>query len=122
MEEKRQKFLVYTTQHLKDAISYCKDKGYRIILTADTNSHNKMWGNLNNNRGLQWGTWIEDENLLLHNTGKIPTFESKIGKSVIDITLSYNLKWNLSNWRVLRGYNGTDRNSIHFKKSNKENL
>ena len=104
-----------TPQYLKDAIAFCKLRGYSIILTADTNSHNKLWGNQNNRRGLNWGTFIEDEDLLLHNNGRIPTYESQLGKSIINITLNYNLKWKLSQWRVLRSYNGTDHNTIHFK-------
>ena len=57
---------------------------------------------------------IETEHLLVHNQSRIPTFESKIGKSIIDVTLSYRLPYTLDNWRVLRSYNGTDHNTIHY--------
>ena len=50
----------------------------------------------------------------MHNQGRIPTFGSKIGKSIIDVTLSYRLPYALDNWRVLRSYNGTDHNTIHY--------
>ena len=50
----------------------------------------------------------------MHSQGRIPTFESKNGKSIIDVTLSYKLPSNLDNWRVLRSYNGTDHNTIHY--------
>ena len=100
--------------HLKDAISYCKKRGYSILISADTNSHSKIWGTETNNRGKKWNMLIEDEGLMVHNRGRIPTFESEIGKSIIDVTLSFNLKWELDNWRVLRSYNGTDHNSIHY--------
>ena len=99
---------------LTDAIDYCKSKGYSILLGVDTNSHHKLWGNTNNNRGVKWSNLIEEEKLLVHNKGRVPTYESKLGKSIIDVTLSKNLKWEVTNWRVLRSYNGTDHNSIHF--------
>ena len=52
--------------------------------------------------------------MLVHNIGRIPTFESKIGKSIIDVTLSHRLPYSLENWRVLRSYNGTDHNTIQY--------
>ena len=102
------------TNELKKAIEYCKQKGYSILLTADTNSHSRLWGNETNKRGKKWEEFIETEQLLVHNQGRIPTFESKNGKSIIDVTLSYRLTNSIENWRVLRSYNGTDHNTIHY--------
>ena len=102
------------SEQLENAIGYCKNKGYSILLTVDTNSHSKLWGNETNNRGRKWEEFIEKEQFLIHNQGKIPTFESKNGKSIIDVTLSYRLSNSLENWRVLRSYNGTDHNTIHY--------
>ena len=99
------------TEKLQNAIDYCKDKGYSLLLTADTNSHSKLWGNETNSRGKKWEEFIEKEQLPIHNQGRIPTFKSKNGKSIIDITLSYRLTSTLNNWRVLRSYNGTDHNT-----------
>ena len=107
-----------TPPHLNEAIKYCKSKGYSIIICADTNSHSKIWGNTTNTRGKLWEKLIEEEELIVSNTGKIPTYESKLGKSIIDVTLTYRLPQNLSNWRVLRSYNGTDHNSINFSLEN----
>ena len=39
------------TEQLQAAIDYYKSKGYSILLTLDTNSHNKIWGNDTNTRG-----------------------------------------------------------------------
>ena len=94
------------TEQLQDALGYCKSRGYSILLTADTNSHSKLWGNETNTRGKKWEEIIETEHLLVHNQGRIPTFESKNGKSIIDVTLSHRLPYTLENWRVLRSYNG----------------
>ena len=102
------------TEQLQAAIDYYKSRGDSILLTADTNSHSRFWGNETNTRGKKWEELIETEHQLLHNQGRIPTFESKNGKSIIDVTLSYRLSHTLENWRVLRSYNGTDRNRIHF--------
>ena len=42
------------TGQLQAAIDYCKSRGYSIPLTADTNSHSKIWGNKTNTRGKKW--------------------------------------------------------------------
>ena len=102
------------TGQLQAAIDYCKSRGYSILLAADTNSHSKIWGNETNTRGKKWEELIEVEHLLVHNQGRIPTFESKIGKSIVDVTLSHRLPYILDSWRVLRSYNGTDHNTIQY--------
>ena len=84
------------------------------MLTVDTNSHSKLWGNETNSRGKKWEDFFEKEQLLVHNQGRIPTFESKNGKSIIDVTLRYRLPNTLENWRVLRSFNGTDHITIHY--------
>ena len=40
--------------HLQTAFDYCKTKVYSILVTADTNSHSKIWGNETNTRGKKW--------------------------------------------------------------------
>ena len=103
------------SDELKVAIEYCKNRGYSILLTSDTNIHSKLWENETNSRGKKREEIIENEHFLLHNQGKIPTFKSKIGMSIIDITLSYRLPYTIEAWRVLRSYNGTDHNTIHYR-------
>ena len=89
-------------EQLQAAIDYYKNRGYSILLTADTNSHSKIWSNKINTRGKKWEELIETEHFLVHNQGRIPTFESKNGKSIIDVTLNHRLPYTLDNWRVLR--------------------
>ena len=101
-------------QELKRAVDYCKLKGYSILLAADSNSHSQIWGNQNNKRGNVWNQCLEEESLLIHNNGKTPTYESKLGKSIIDVTISHKLPVNLENWRVLRSYKGTDHNTLKY--------
>ena len=77
---------------LKTALDYGEKRGYSILIGADTNAHSKMWGHETNLRGAQFEDFTQDYDLQLHNTGRDFTFECKTGKSVIDITLSRNLK------------------------------
>ena len=98
------------TEQLQTAINYCKSRGYSIFLTTDS----KLLGNETKSRGRKQEDLIEIEHLLVHNQGRIPTFESKYGKSIIDVTLSYRLPYTLEKWRVLRRYNGTDHNAIQY--------
>ena len=50
----------------------------------------------------------------LHNVGRDYTFECKTGKSVIDITLSRNLKLKIEHWKVCKAYNHSDHNTIKY--------
>ena len=56
-----------------------------------------MWGHETNPRGSKFEDFIQDHDLQLHNAGKDFTFECKTGKSVIDVTLSRNLKLKVEN-------------------------
>ena len=93
-----------TTAKAEDTVSYLQ-----LTPTVIVNS-----GEMKQIQGGKWEELIEVEHLLVHNQGRIPTFESKNGKSIIDVTLSYRLPYTLENWRVLRSYNGTDHNTIHY--------
>ena len=77
---------------LEAAISYSKQRGYAVLIAADTNSHSKLWGRETNKRGEKFEDFIQDIDVSIHNIGKEYTFECKTGKSVIDITLSIGLK------------------------------
>ena len=89
------------SSQLIEAVEYCKSKGYSILLATDTNSHSKLWGNETNSRGRKWEEFIEKEQLLIHNHGRIPTFESKNGESIIDVTMSYRIPNEVDNWSCL---------------------
>ena len=52
---------------------------------------------------------------MLHNQGKVPTFDCNRGKSIIDITLSNRLPLKIENWRVNRKFNGSDHNTIMYQ-------
>ena len=46
-------------------------------------------------QGEKWEELIETEHLVIHNQGRSLIFESKIDKSILDITLSYKLPFGL---------------------------
>ena len=57
--------------------------GAHYLMQTTNKLHSKIWGNETNARGKKWEELIEIEHLLVHNQGRIPTFESKNGKSII---------------------------------------
>ena len=57
---------------------------------------------------------MQDFDLQLHNIGRDFTFECKTGKSVIDVTLSRNLKLKIEDWKVCKAYNHSDHNTIKY--------
>ena len=104
-----------TPDFLKTALDYGEKRGYSILIAADTNAHSKMWGHETNQRGSKFEEFIQDYDLQIHNTGRDFTFECKTGKSVIDVTLSRNLKIKIDNWTVCKAYNHSDHNTIKYK-------
>ena len=58
---------------------------------------------------------IDSYGLTIHNRGKLPTYECKLGQSIIDVTLSQRLPLKLENWRVNRTFNGSDHNTILYQ-------
>ena len=53
--------------------------------------------------------------LVIHNRGRLPTYECKLGSSIIDVTMSSRLPMRVDNWRVNRSFNGSDHNTIQFQ-------
>ncbi len=79
-------------------IEDCKLKNIQLITCIDSNSHHEFWSSTNNNRrGIGLFNYIQNNNLNLENVGNIPTFENRIRKEVLDITLTNNVnivkKW-----------------------------
>ena len=101
-------------EFLKTALDYAEKRGYSVLIAADTNAHSNTWGHETNQRGSVTEEFIQDNDLQLHNVGRDYTFECKTGKSVIDITLSSNLKLKINDWKVCRAYNHSDHNTIKY--------
>ena len=101
-------------EFLKTALDYGEKRGYSILIAADTNAHSNTWGHETNLRGSRFEDLMQDYDLQLHNIGRDFTFECKTGKSVIDVTLSRNLKLKIEDWKVCKAYNHSDHNTIKY--------
>ena len=78
--------------HPRKAIEYCKQKRFSILVGIDSNAHSDVLGYSNNKRGNELVDYIVQEGLELHNKGREYTYECSTGRSIIDLTLSWNLK------------------------------
>ena len=67
--------------HLREAIEYCKQKLFSILVGIDLNAHSDVWGYSNNKRGNELVNYIVLERLELHNKGREYTYECSIGRS-----------------------------------------
>ena len=61
--------------HLREAIEYCKQKRFSILVGIDSNAHSDVWGYSNNKRGNELVDYIVQEGLELHNKGREYTYE-----------------------------------------------
>ena len=50
----------------------------------------------------------------LHNKGREYTYECSTGRSIIDLTLSWNLQTGLNGWKVSKDLNHSDHNTIQY--------
>jgi hypothetical protein len=83
-------------------ITKAESTGSSHYARVDGNSHSTLWGcNITNPRGSNLETFIYSHNIILHNTGSKPTFETQRGSSIIDITLtSPSLANQVTRWQV----------------------
>ena len=96
-------------------LEYCQKHGYGLLIAADTNAHHTDWGLETNERGRQLESLIDNYGLTIHNIGRLPTYECKLGSSIIDVTMSCRLPLKVENWRVNRKFNGSDHNTILYQ-------
>ena len=100
---------------ISPVLEYCQKHGYGLLIVTDTNAHHLDWGLSTNDRGRELEAIIDNYNLVIHNRGRLPTYECKLGSSIIDVTLSSRLPMRVDNWRVNRSFNGSDHNTIQFQ-------
>ena len=65
---------------LAPILEYCQTHGYSLLIGADTNAHHTDWGNEVNERGKQLEELIDSYGITIHNKGKLPTYECKLGQ------------------------------------------
>ena len=76
-------------QILKDLTLFCEGNVWDLLVGADANSHNLIWGSTNNNkRGEDLLEFIMASNLHLYNIGKKTTFVTANREEILDITLT----------------------------------
>ena len=96
-------------------IEYADSRRLALLIMLDSNAHSQLWmSKTNNARGRYLTDYIIEHSLKVENVGTVPTYECKLGKSIIDITLSRGLPVKIVNWRVDRGHNHSDHNTIRF--------
>ena len=102
---------------MKKLISKCKLDRIEIILSADANAHNAVWGSRTEcTRGRSLLEYITTNDLQILNVGNRPTFSSAGHNSLIDITLSsLNISRRVEMWRVDGGETFSDHKIIRFE-------
>ena len=111
--------LPVTPTWLSDIVTLASDRGIPILISMDSNAHSSLYGPDNNNRGGELEDFILLHGLQVHNTGSDPTYETRRGSCLIqthiDVTLSRDLPFEITAWRVDRSYNASDHNTIRFE-------
>ena len=100
------------TSQLDTVLSYAKNKRLALLIGADCNAHHTAWGNQDNPRGKLLFEYLVQNHLELHNVGRTPTFDCATGSSIINITLSNDLRQTISNWQVDTQENFSDHITI----------
>lgn len=105
------------TDKLKDLVKFCKTSNLELILGADSNSHNELWGDKNNDkRGHNLIDFIIINDLDIINNSRHHTYEQNQSKTYIDITIMSPLMSNCStNWKVLGNVKISDHYPIIFE-------
>ena len=101
---------------LEQAADYARQRNFKIIICADSNSWSRLWGSsYTNPRGEVVEEGIARHGLHVCNRGNDLTFASHVGESIIDITLTTDPSL-ISAWKVL-SYEPSfsDHNIISFE-------
>ena len=110
-----------TPEWLENLLHMANNKNLPIILGIDSNAHSSLYGPDNNARGDAFEELVISHGLEVHNRGTRPTFETKRGhiliQTHIDVTLTRDIHFDITNWRVDDAYNASDHNTIRFEAS-----
>ena len=103
-----------TPDWLKDLLTYVGEHPSGLLLALDSNSHSTLYGPDQNPRGTDLEDFLFRHGLHVENMGDVPTFQTSVCSSYIDVTLTRDLPTAISNWRVDTRYNGSDHNTVMF--------
>jgi ribonuclease HI len=105
------------TDEIIKLIKNCRTNKLDLIIGADANAHNTLWGSRTTDyRGSKLEELIGGNHLKILNQGEYPTFDNGRASSCIDVTLALTKSASkISDWKVLKDYNGSDHNTISLK-------
>ena len=87
----------------------------RCVIGMDSNAHSTCWGmDIQNNRGNLLEEFILSHGLTISNIGNKNTFVSRIGQTIIDVTLQSHSDL-VYNWHVSDKHTFSDHKCIYFE-------
>ena len=101
------------TAQLNEVLRHAKRLA--LLIGTDCNAHHTVWGNQDNSRGKVLFEYLVQNHIELHNVGRTPTFDCTTGRSIIDITLSYDLRQSIAAWQADTSENFSDHNTIKYR-------
>lgn len=104
------------TPEMERLIEYCRNRGIKLIIGCDANSHHLNWGSTDTNaRGDALFEFLSGTNLEILNRGHAPTYVFVNRRQVLDITLATNdIAQDVHNWRVSEEVSLSDHRQIRF--------
>lgn len=101
-------------------IRFCRSRSLPLLCGMDANAWSHLWGcNEENRRGEELERFLIQERAKIHNSGTTPTFYRKrrgeeAQMSIIDITVSFNLKDKIKEWKVNEKSMNSDHRPIEY--------
>jgi ribonuclease HI len=96
-----------------------RNKLKMFLIGGDINAHSPTWGNKDlDANGRDLDEFIISNNLIIRNNDTLPSFESSVGSSFIDLTiLSKNLKHQVINWSIDEKLDLSDHRGFRYSLS-----
>ncbi|RVE41603.1 hypothetical protein evm_013751 [Chilo suppressalis] len=119
--ERKMQFICYQGEEapsgeLAELVRHCEQTDKALIIGTDSNAHHQLWGmTKSNKRGEELVDYLFTTNLNIINTGSEPTFVTRRGRSIIDLTLASRRAADLiSDWHVSPEASCSDHRWIRF--------
>ncbi len=103
---------------LVELIERCNEAQAPLIVGADTNAHSTLWGCRESNlRGEGLEALLLSKNMLVLNSGSVPTFVTSRAESIIDVTMvncAALEQLKVQDWEVDRSFSGSDHRYVSY--------
>ena len=101
---------------LRELTTFCRTKGWSLLIGSDSNCHSTAFGSSNDNRrGVELMEWLSSTNLHILNKGNDYTFSDCRRQEVIDITIGdTKVLDKVVNWQVSSDETMSDHRRIEF--------